>query len=335
MAMLNIDPDLLGCSLGSEPVQRFVTDWPQLDELDEEELAKAVQDRRLSLINAEHGLYLFFTDQHSYWERYGAPKVTGDLILCRISALLNFHPQYACYTGAMPWSITAQSNFDEIVAQAGAPAATWPLRDGRPIKARWNAEGYHIDVSGSDSGNSIKLVSLHPKRIAEFSDRLQIPLPKPAQMVQWFGKSVDELAVEAALSPFSLMERGEEIGYYGEADCSAEFGMELYFKPASDFPEEYALSLPAPTLCLSGVRYRADLDFTSNGYQGELPWGLTMDDPPAVVRDKAPGPSVWHQFDVRDGAERWSSERCDTHILYSFLDDHIYRVTLLAKGCYD
>ena len=86
---------------------------------------------------------------------------------------------------------------------------------------------------------------------------------------------------------------------------------------------------------MSGLRYRVDLDFKSTSYAGALPNGLDFDDPVAVVVAKLGTPPVAESFDGRDGYQRWRLARTDLHVLYSQLEDRIYRVTLLAHGCYE
>jgi hypothetical protein len=326
---------IIGHSFNSESVQSLMNGWAQLDWMDDEDLKKAEVSRRLSISNRESGIYLFFTDLESYWQRYGAPKQSGSLILSRLTLVLDFHEDFKPYAGALPWGISPDTSYEEVVSKLGQPQKDWPLKSGAVVKARWQVEGHNIDISFSNQTGRIRLIALSPAQLTQFAGRETPSLPSPAELSKYLGQSSDELTKFPVMQCFKLSERLAEINTYGEADYSKELGLELYFKPSEEFPEEYSLSVPSGQLCLSGMRYRRDLDFQSNGYLGELPWGLSFDDPPALVQQKAPGASIHQNFDRDDGSERWSTQACDIHVLYSFLDDSVYRVTLLAHGCYE
>ena len=85
---------LLGRTWEDDQVQAFIAGWEQLEWIDEEDLDKAREDRRLSLMNEKLGLYLFFTDGASYRARYGRPRSSGDLILSRIACVFDYHPNW-------------------------------------------------------------------------------------------------------------------------------------------------------------------------------------------------------------------------------------------------
>ena len=326
---------LISHSFASEAMQSFIKGWPQLDWLDEEDIGKGEANHRFSLFNKQQGLYLFFTDLESYWQRYGAPKEPGGLVLSRLTFVLDFHEDFTPYSGLLPCNLAADATFDDAVRAAGTPQKSWSLTDNKIVKARWIVSQQQIDISFSAQTGQMRLVAVSPTYLPEFQNRQAASLPSPSDLTSLFGKPLKELALLESMVPFELDQRGGEIQTYGEANFSKEYGLELYFKPAQDFPEEYGINVEGTQLCLSGARYRCDLDFSSSGYLGVLPWGLSFDDPQQQVQQRSSGVPVQQNFDRDDGSQRWLVDGYDVHILYSFLEDKIYRVTLLAHGCYN
>jgi hypothetical protein len=326
---------LLGHAYRSDVVQQLVQGWEQLDWIDEEDIAKACLDRRLSLINRDLGLYLFFTDYASYYERFGEPKSQGSLILSRVVLLLNFHEEYSIYQGALPLDLTLDDSYQQSVAKAGLPSKSWMAKDNTVSKARWLLDDMDVDVSFVRDSGAIKLISLSPEPVQTWRiPALPRPdLPTPAQLTELFGQSLPNLNSNSMMNVFDLSACEDKINHYKEADFSKQYGLELYFRPGKEFDQnQYAVAPTTDELCLSGVRYRNDLDFSSNGYVGPLPWGLELDDTPDSTNAKAPGEPTEQLIDPEDGYQQWQTQVCDVHILYSYLEDRIYRVTLLARG---
>lgn len=322
---------LLGQAWESARVQALVEGWKQLEWMDDEALKKARTDHRLSLINRERGIYLFFTDAHGYEARYGEPCSKGSLILSRVSLLLHFDSQWTPYAGGLPLSLRMDDVVGDVLRRLGPPAELW--RVGLHVsKARWSSSDAEVDVSFERGTGRLKLVTMARRRVAPASSSA---VPSPEQFARQFGRPLAELQDDPIFAPFSLSGKAREIAEYGEADCSRELGIELYFKPGAEMAGSVPGAPRSAEPCLSGVRYRADLDFQSSGYTGPLPWDLQMNDTIDVTMAKAATRPFKEALDGDDGYQLWRTELCDVHVLYSFLEDRIYRVTLLAHGCYD
>jgi hypothetical protein len=323
---------LLGQAWESARVQALVEGWEQLEWMDDEALKKARADHRLSLINRERGIYLFFTDADGYEVRYGEPCSKGSLILSRVSLFLHFDSQWTPYAGGLPLSLRADDIVGDVLQRLGPPAELW--RVGLNVsKARWSSPDAEVDVSFENGTGRLKLVTMTRPSVAPASAASAVPSPE--QFARQFGRPLTELQGDAHFAPFSLGGKAREIAEYGEVDCSRELGIELYFKPGAEMADSVPGAPRSSEPCLSGVRYRADLDFQSNGYTGPLPWGLQMSDTIDVTMAKAAVRPFKEALDGDDGYQLWRTELCDVHVLYSFLEDRIYRVTLLASGCYD
>lgn len=322
---------LLGHAWEDARVQALVEGWEQLDWMDDEDLKKARTDHRLSLMNPAQGIYLFFTDPDSHEARYGAPSGKGSLILSRVSLLLHFHPQWTPYAGSLPLALHADDIAGDVLQRLGQPAELW--RVGLNVsKARWLSPQAEIDVSFERGTGRLKLVTMTRPRAARES---VIAVPSPEQLAKQFGRPLAELQRDTHFAPFSLDRKAREIAEYGEVDCSEELGIELYFKPGAEMADTVPGAPRNAEPCLSGLRYRADMDFQSTGYAGPLPWGLRMSDTMDVAMAKAASRPFKEALNDDDGYQLWRTELCDVHVLYSFLEDRIYRVTLLAHGCYD
>ncbi|MFM9924881.1 hypothetical protein VLK31_17950 [Variovorax sp. H27-G14] len=322
---------LLGHAWESAPVQALIEGWKQLEWLDQEALKKARTDHRLSLMNPALGLYLFFTDAESYEARYGQPCSRGSLILSRVSLMVNFNLQWSPYAGVLPLSLRADDMAGDVLQQLGSPAEMW--RVGLKVaKARWSLERAEVDASFETGTGRLRLVTMTPPRVQPV---LAAAVPSPEQFARQFGRPLAELQGEAQFDIFSLGRKAREIAEYGEADYSDQLGIELYFKPGAEMSDFIPTAARSSQPCLSGVRYRADLDFQSSGYAGALPWGLQMSDTLHVVAAKAAVQPLKEVLDDDDGYQLWRTDLCDVHVLHSFLEDRIYRVTLLARGCYE
>lgn len=322
---------LLGHAWQSARVRALVEGWEQLEWIDDEALKKARTDHRLSLVNPAQGIYLFFTDADSYEARYGEPRSKGNLMLSRVSLLLHFDSQWTPYAGALPLALRADDMVGDVLRRLGSPAELW--RVGLNVsKARWSTPDAEVDVSFERDTGRLKLVTMTRPRVAPVSASA---MPTPEQFARQFGRPLAELQEDAQFAPFSLGAKAREIAEYGEADYSREFGIELYFKPGAEMADAVPGAPRSSEPCLSGVRYRADLDFQSSGYAGPLPWGLQMSDTIDVTMSKAAARPFKEALDRDDGYQLWRTDLCDVHVLYSLLEDRIYRVTLLARGCYD
>jgi hypothetical protein len=323
---------LLGHSLESPEVQRLVSGWEQLEWIDEEDLLNARTDGRLSLINRDLGLYLFFTTAERYALRYGIPRSSGWLVLTRAVFLVDFGHGFNSNPGPLPLGLKPTEPFESIVQRVGRPVRDW-YSGGRICKGRWLIDDMDVDISFGRGG--IKLVSVTPKRQAPHTKPPAWSPPSPSEFVELFGSPLSSLRRMPELAALNLGQHSDEIGTYGEADFSAEHGLELYFKHGAEIDRNLYPGPESSEPCLSGLRYRVDLDFSSSGYRGPLPMDLDFDDPMPVVMEKVGAPPDKEALDENDGYQRWHLARTDLHVLYSLLEDRIYRVTLLAHGCYD
>lgn len=327
---------MLGCSLDDEPLGPLVRQWPAFDYIDDEDLATSRTQGRLSLFDSDHGLYLFFTDDRSYVERFGFAKTQGKLILARVTLFGDFHPDFACYSGPMPGGLSMTARFDAWEGQFGEPIDVQRINDV-VRKARWKVDERFVDVSFQPAGQ-VRMVSFTPM-LSELAieargeaARRHRALPAPDQLARLFGTPLAELAEMPALKTLELDQRTGEASSYGEIDFSREDGFEMYVRPG-DKLDPVLLKGPDPSaIRLSSVRYRCDLDFKSQPWLGALPMGLEFDDCVETVVAKVGRPPDEQHFRVMDGSQSWYFTTLELHVLHSLAEDHVQRVTLRAHG---
>ena len=221
-----------------------------------------------------------------------------------------------------------------VLAGRLEPPSRQGLLGDRVCKARWTSEGRVIDVSFRPDDSRLRLISVTlPDRRPPNPDHWK--LPRPETIRAGFGLALQSLELQRLLDPLPIARRLDEIRDYGEADFSADFGLELFFMRGEDFPAVDGASRAPSGTYLSGVRYRTDLDFQSDGYQGPLPAGLEFDFNLELTRARLEDPPLEEAIDERDGYQLWRLDGVDLHVLYSFLEDRIYRVTLMVPGCDD
>ncbi|ANH67317.1 hypothetical protein [Mitsuaria sp. 7] len=327
--------DHLGRGWSDPAVQRAVADWPDRPYIDRESIDKAVEDGRFSLFNLEQGIFLFFTDGPSYMARFGLAKSEGPIVISRVVLFGTYHDDVDPFQGPVLGELTTRSRLDAWADALGRAEWTHEVA-GTVRKARWLADGVLVDVSFTPSGEC-KLVSLMPPYALEAeamrSEARQRhgALPGPEQILVALGTPVSADAMKVAFDAVGYAGKLEEANSHGEMDFSRTDGFELYAAPAEVLNPRRAIDAPPATLCLSGARYRCDLDFKSLQWQGPLLFGITFDDGPDTVIAKVGRRPDRQSMDEMQGHHRWHLGAYDLHILYSLAEDHVSRVTLLGR----
>jgi len=330
-----VPAELVGCGWDDLCVQQLIKRWPDRPFIDEESIQKAEEDGRFSLFNLELGVYLFFTDAASFMARYGMPKSAGPIVLSRAVFFGAYHQDVERFQGAVIGELDVASRFDRWTSQLGQ--AEWTHEIGGTIrKARWRTDAYLVDVSFS-AGGDCRLVSLMPVYCPEAvvlqaeAKQRHLALPTPAQVVEAIGTPLSDPALAAAFQPVDFASKLHEASSHGEMDFSRDDGFELYASPADALALDRPINVSAGAPCLSGSRYRSDLDFKSVQWQGSLPYDITFDDGPDTVVAKVGRVADRENFDEMQGSHRWHFGNYDLHVLYSLAEDHVYRVTLLGR----
>lgn len=327
--------ELLGRGWLDPGLQGLIATWPDRPFIDEESIEKAVVDGRLSLFDLEQGIYLFFTDAPSYMARFGVAKGEGPIVISRVVLFGSYHAHVAAYRGTTPGNVAMDARFDVWADALGRPE--W-IHDVAGVirKARWLVDGAQADVSFTPSGEC-KLVSLtlpyapEAQAMRAEARQRQLTLPGPDRILAALGTPISSDPVRAAFSAVDYAGKLPEASSYGEMDFSRTDGFELYAAPAECLFQERAKEASPGTLCLSGARYRCDLDFKSVQWEGPLLFGITFDDGPDTVVAKVGRAPDRQNMDEMQGHHRWRFGAFDLHILYSLAEDRVCRLTLLGR----
>lgn len=333
---MSVQPlELLGRGWLDPGLQGVIATWPDRPYIDEESIEKAVVDGRLSLFDLERGIYLFFTDASSYMARFGVPTGEGPVVVSRVVLFGSYHAHVEAYRGTVLGKTTVGDRFGVWADALGR--AEWTHEVAGVIrKARWLVDGAQVDVSFTPSGEC-KLVSLTlpyaPEAEAMRAEerQRQLALPGPDWILAELGAPVSSESVRAAFTAVDYADKLSEASSYGEIDFSRTDGFDFYAAPAECLVQERAKESAPGTLCLSGARYRCDLDFKSVQWQGPLLFGITFDDGPDTAVAKVGRTPDRESMDEMQGHHRWHFDAFDLHILYSLAEDRVCRMTLLGR----
>lgn len=326
---------LLGLGWNDAALQNILKEWPDRPFIDDESVEKAVEDGRLSLFNLDLGVYLSLTDERSFMSRYGLTRSSGAITVCRVVLFGQFRQDVNRYEGAVFAGLDTRSSFQAWSEALGRSEWVHTVA-GVVRKARWRPSGIVVDVSFTPVGEC-RLISITPAftqdAIATQSARREVhaQILSPEGVISSLGAPLTSPDLMRSMQGVGYPSKLDEASSYGGIDFSSDQGFELYAAPrhALNFPTSE--NIPPATLCLSGARYRHDLDFKSVQWQGALPFGITFDDGPDTVLAKIGQPVESEDFDEMEGFHRWRFESFDLHILYSLAEDCVYRVTLLGR----
>ncbi len=326
---------LLGRGWDDPELQQVVGAWPDREYIDDESIEKAVENGRLSLFNFDLGMYLFLTDGESFMSRYGATQTAGALHVGRVVLFGRFHANVKPYSGAVVDGLGTQSSFQDWTDAIGQPEWVHKI-DDVVRKARWHVAERVVDVSFTASGECL-LISLTPALSQEAlaaqsaAQQLHAQLLSPDDVLASLGKPLSSSDLVRSFQAIDYASKLGEAPGYGMMDFSDDYGFELYAATRDQLKVQTPSEAQPSDLCLSGARYRTDLDFKCAPWQGPLPFGITFDDGPDTVLAKLGRPADQQEFDEMDGFHRWQFPFYDLHVLYSLPEDRVYRVTLLGR----
>lgn len=330
------DPaSLLGRGWDDPVLQQMLSTWPAREYIDDESIEKAVESGRLSLFNFDLGVYLFLTDEDSFASRYGPSKTDGAITVGRVVLFGRFHSNVQPYASAIFDGVGAQSSFQAWTDAIGEPEWVHHVT-GVVRKARWQVTEGVVDVSFAVSGECL-LVSITPSLSREAltarsaAQQLHAQLLSPDGVLASLGKPLKSLDLVRSFPILGYESKLGEAAGYGKMDFSDEYGFELYAAARDELRVATLFDAQPSDLCLSGARYRTDLDFKCVQWEGPLPFGITFDDGPDTVLAKLGRPADHQDFDEMDGFHRWQFPFYDLHVLYSLAEDRVYRVTLLGR----
>jgi hypothetical protein len=274
------------------------------------------------------GLEVGFVDAAYFSGRARALWRTEGLFLQQITFYNEGREGVRAYAGELPYGL----QWTDRRAQARAKLAAYASSCQSYRTDRWDVGPLRV-VLDYKEGDGV-LDSVHIKLRIPALPALpggQVQL-SPGQWLDLFGRPSESERLQSALAPLdlrALLDEDEEEGDR-EVDALQEAGLMLYFAPADCL--QLPLATGDDTLVLGAVKFFRARDLEARQYAGVLPFGLKFDDNP-VVLDERIGRAPDTRRDGRTtGYARWHLAHCSLQVLYSTVENHLFRVMLMAPG---
>ncbi len=293
---------------------------PALDEEDEDQHYDWVLVRR-------KGVELGFVDKAFFQGKIPALWRSNGLILNQLTFYADTREEITAYDGELPHGLTLRDTRAVVRDKLAAVEATRHSY----LTDRWNIENYRLivaykpDDAGIDSVHIKLPIQPRPENGREqpditFGDWLDL-----------FGEAQESKALEEALAPLDVQARIEDGEDEREVSFTDECGLTLYFEEAQ------ALKLKSKktkgrSLAFGAVKFFRARDGEARQYTGELPFGLDFEDDPETLFKKIPHRPSKHDNGQNTGRALWHLEQCSIQVLYSTIENHLFRVMLMAPG---
>ncbi|MFT3818410.1 MAG: hypothetical protein QM750_12375 [Rubrivivax sp.] len=273
------------------------------------------------------GLEIGFVDA-AYFN--GSPRGlwrTKGLLLQQITFYNAGREGVSAYGGELPFGL----RWSDDREQACAKLAGHESSRRSYLTDRWDIGLRRLVLAYRQDGGALD--SVHVKlRIPPLP---ALPQGQPALAAgQWFslfGLPAESPRLQAALAPLDLRAHVEDADTgEREIDCLEDGGLILYFEQA----ERLQLQAHAKgrSLALGAVKFHRTRDLDARQYQGELPFGLDFEDSPSMLEARIGHPAARRKDGPMTGYARWHLDGCCLQVLYSTIENHLFRVMLMAPG---
>lgn len=273
------------------------------------------------------GLEIGFADA-AYFD--GLPRAlwrTGGLLLQQVTFYNTGRERVSAYDGELPYGL----QWSDSREQACARLSAFESSRRSYLTDRWDIGPQRL-VLAYKHGIDV-LDSVHVKLRAPSLPPAPYSLPAFANN-QWhnlFGLSADSSELQAALGPLDLSSHTEIFDSdEREIDLLGEAGLIFYFARADRL--QLRNRPRGRALVLGAVKFHRERDLDARQYQGELPFGLRFDDSPAQLEVRVGRPPVKRKDGPLTGYARWHLEHCSLQVLYSTVENHLFRIMLMAPG---
>lgn len=273
---------------------------------------------------AEQGIEFGFMDE-AYLKAY-EPALRRRLPLIFHEAIFyGRHPRMKPYIGDLPYAL--DFSLDRATVQRNFQGSGWPVRSYR--RDVWELPESRLIVSYADGDACIAdvICCLRETPWPPRGEPLP-PHPPIAVIAALLGQVVDGDAFRQAFFPLGVAYELERMESDLVIDMRWEFGFDIHIGAPPTEPGQP----PSSKGVFDSITFYRDRDLDARGWAGELPFGLSFDDTPAQALTKVPGKPLEHSDQHLSGSALWRFEGCSLHLIYSTLDNLVYRVTLFRKG---
>jgi len=273
------------------------------------------------------GLEIGFTD--TAWFN-GSPRGlwrTQGLLLQQITFYNAGREGISAYAGELPFGL----QWSDHKEQARAKLSAHESSRCSYITDRWDIGPHRFVLAYKNDGKALD--SVHVKlRIPPLP---ALPEGQPAiaarEWMDLFGQTAESGRLRAALAPLDLDALLEDADADDrEIDCLEGGGLTLYFEQPARLQLQSKVKGRSPVL--GAVKFYRARDLDARQYLGELPFGLSFEDSPAMLQARIGRPPAQRKDGPTTGLARWHLEHCSLQVLYSTIENHLFRVMLMAPG---
>jgi hypothetical protein len=152
------------------------------------------------------------------------------------------------------------------------------------------------------------------------------------QWIELFGMRSDDTRFIDAVTPLDVNERIEDDEDDREVAFLCECGIDLYFENRKQLKLPASRHVVSNGLVFAAVKFFRARDREARQWVGELPSGLNFDDTIELAINKVGAQPALRDEGATTGFALWHLAECSLHILYSGIENHLLRVTMMAPG---
>jgi hypothetical protein len=311
---LNVNlSDLFGVRADSQQMQSV---FAHFNTLRRPELAESDTYHDWVLVRRA-GVELGFTEENYHKGESSTLWGNGELLFTQVYFYAGFD-DVAQYSGELPFGVRWSDSREEVRARLSELAHTLHSSD---VSDAWDVPGYRMTVhySAGAQQQPDKLVCMQqPNRPGAPKDERVVP--SVHWMTQQWGENVATTEWRSACNGYltkNALSQGKEDGVI---DFSLNLGLSLHVSA-----DEGQLLLQA--ISLFGQAYDS-----ATQWAGETPLGLDFEDSPHTLFRKITSKPAKRKDGELSGYAVWHTKEYTLHVLYSFVDNRILRIKLLAPG---
>ena len=259
------------------------------------------------------------------------------LILSQITFYSDSRQGVSPYNGQLPHQLTWSDTRDQVRHKLQSFEATRHSY----LTDRWDTGPYRLVVAykPANTPGAGFVDSVHLKLLAQPLSELPRIQPQVLanQWIDLFGLPRSGTALAQALRPLDLAghiqqaQDEQDAQDEREMDFLPECGLMLYFEHASKLRKQMP-NVQRSALVLGGVKFHRARDLGARQYSGELPFGLSFEDSPQTLLKKIAVTPDKHDDSANTGRALWHLQQCSLQVLYSNIDNHLFRIMLMAPG---
>lgn len=307
------------------------------DEAFEEDPDEARENAEESLIDPveRHSICLIYEESEPFRALFGEPHRDGAFILKEVAFYGPGVQDFPGYTERLPGGLTFETSREGVHALLGTPWASRTIHS--LLSDLYLFADLVLNIAYLPDEQQIAIVHVRlPHRYDQLCRGIEPPPPasKPVDLLALdgcLGLSADSPQLIATMTPLGwapvrpLSRLPSE-----ETDFLRRAGLILYFEKVKDHPRLQERGLSRSGTVLAGYRFNRAGDQLSDGYFGPLPAGLAFHfTPEQAIECLGRMPDEHLQYD--DTATLiWHSPDRSLHLLFSWIDYQLYRVTVLA-----